>query len=130
MVTPNYTNFVTYDPTVKFMGTFDENFDVYFDGRKIELNERGNFLITKDLNVGGNSFTIEHKSKKINYYIERRVEVLKSVENVNNITVAGGTKITIGAIAYSGSSVSASINGQIVNLRESAAGEQVGEDSS
>lgn len=130
MVTPQYTNFVTYDPTVKFMGTFDENFDVYFDGRKIELNERGNFLITKDLNVGGNSFTIEHKGKKINYYIERRVEVLKSVENVNNITVAGGTKIIIGAIAYSGSSVSASINGQIVNLKETASGEQIGEDSS
>lgn len=130
MVTPNYTNFVTYDPTVKFMGTFDENFDVYFDGRKIELNERGNFLITKDLKVGGNSFTIEHKGKKINYYIERRVEVLKSVENVNNITVAGGTRITIGAIAYSGSSVSASINGQIVNLKETASGEQIGEDSS
>ncbi len=130
MVTPNYTNFVTYDPTVKFMGTFDENFDVYFDGRKIELNERGNFLITKDLKVGGNSFTIEHKGKKINYYIERRVEVLKSVENVNNITVAGGTRITIGAIAYSGSSVSASINGQVINLKETASGEQIGEDSS
>ena len=44
------------------------------------------------------------------------------VENVNNITVAGGTRIAIGAIAYSGSSVSASINGQIVNLKEIASG--------
>ncbi len=129
MVTPLSTSFVTYDPTVKFMGTFDANFDVYFDGRKIELNEVGNFLIQKDLKVGGNSFTIEHKGKKINYYIERRVEVLKSIENVNDITVAGGTKIAVVAIAYSGSSVSATINGQIVNLKEKAS-EHMSEDSS
>lgn len=130
MVTPQNTNFVTYDPTVKFMGTFDENFDVKFDGEKIELNQVGNFLIVKDLNVGANSFTIEHKGKKINYYIERKVEVLKSIENVNDITVAGGTRIALAAIAYSGSSVSATINGQTVSLKETTSGDKIGEDSS
>ena len=130
MVTPQSTNFITYDPTVKFMGTFDENFDVYFDGKKIELNEVGNFLIQKDLAVGANSFTIEHKGKKINYYIERRVEIFQSIENTGNITVAGKTKIALSAVAYSGATVCAIINGETIMLKEKQTGEQIGENSS
>ncbi|MBQ9948333.1 MAG: N-acetylmuramoyl-L-alanine amidase, partial [Oscillospiraceae bacterium] len=108
MVSPASHSFVTYDSTVKFMGTFDENFDVFFDGKKIELNEVGNFYFQKDLNVGWNSFVIEHKGKQQKYSIERRVDVMQSVED-GDVVVEGGTKITLSAIAYSGSAVSASI---------------------
>lgn len=52
MTSPTSTNFVTYDSTVKFMGTFDENFDVLFDGEKVKLNEAGNFYFQKELKVG------------------------------------------------------------------------------
>lgn len=125
MVTPTQLNYVTYNPTEKFMGTFDENFDVYFDGNKITLNEMGNFYIQKDLAVGKNKFTIEHKGKKIVYNIERRVDVLKSIENTGNVSVEGGTQISLVAVAYSGSSVSASINGQIIQLKEKSSSEQI-----
>ena len=118
MTSPSSTSFVTYDPSVKFMGTFDENFDVYFDGEKIKLNEVGNFYFQKDLKVGKNSFTFTHKGKTIKYSIERRVDVLKSIENEKNVTVDGGTKITLVAVAYSGAKVSASIAGKTINLKE------------
>lgn len=43
MTSPYYTSYSTDDTSVAFMGTFDENFDVYFDGEKLSLNEAGNF---------------------------------------------------------------------------------------
>lgn len=125
MVSPKQLNYVTYNTSEKFMGTFDENFDVYFDGNKIKLNEAGNFYILKDLEVGKNRFVIEHKGKKIVYNIERRVDVLKSIENTGSVLVSGGTTIVLVAVAYSGSSVSASINGEIIQLSEKTSSEQI-----
>ena len=130
MTSPTETSFVTYDSSVKFMGTFDENFDVYFDGKKIKLNEVGNFYFQKDLDVGWNSFVIEHKGTKINYSIERRVDVLRSVE-AQDVIVEGGTKLSLVAVAYSGSKVSATIAGQVIELAEKEnSGEELDANSS
>ncbi len=118
MISPSSLNFVTYDASVKFMGTFDENFDVLFDGDKLKLNEAGNFFLQKDLEVGKNNFTIEHKGKTYKYTIERRVDVLKSIEQTSDITVEGGTKLSFVAVAYSGSRVTASLGGITVLLKE------------
>lgn len=125
MTSPSALSFTTYDPTVKFMGTFDENFDVYFDGEKIQLNEAGNFLIRQDLNVGMNYFTIEHKGKKYSYSIERTVNVMTSADSIGEITVEGGTQLSFSAVAYSGSTVYASIGGQTIQLTEKSSSEQV-----
>lgn len=125
MISPTELNYVTYDTTVKFMGTFDENFDVYFDGGKIPLNEVGNFYIEKDLDVGTNYFTIEHKGKKYNYVINREVDVLKSAYDFGNITVEGGTRLSFTATAYSGASVYASIGGETIELSEKGTSELV-----
>lgn len=125
MTSPTQLEFVTYDTTVKFMGTFDENFDVYFDGEKLALNEAGNFFVQKDLKVGVNNFTIEHKGKKFNYSIERKVDVLKSVYDAGNITVEGGTRLSFTATAYSGASVYVSVGGETVALTEKGTAELV-----
>lgn len=118
MTSPSQTNFVTYDSTVKFMGTFDENFDVLFDGEKVKLNEAGTFYFQKELNVGKNTFVVEHKGKKIYYTIDRQVDVLRSIEQTKDIVVEGGSKVTLEAVAYSGSKVSATIGGTTVTLKE------------
>lgn len=118
MLSPTSLSFVTYDKSVKFMGTFDENFDVYFDGEKIKLNEVGNFYFQKELSVGWNSFTFEHKGKQYKYSIERRVDVLQSIEQTNDIVVEGGTRLSLVAVAYSGSKVTATIGGKTVTLKE------------
>lgn len=118
MTSPTSTCFVTYDSTVKFMGTFDENFDVLFDGEKVKLNEAGNFYFQKELKVGKNSFVIEHKGKKIYYSIDRQVDVLKSIEQTKDIVVEGGSRVTLEAVAYSGAKVTAVIGGKTVTLKE------------
>lgn len=118
MTSPTQTNFVTYDSTVKFMGTFDENFDVLFDGEKVKLNEAGNFYFQKELKVGKNTFVIEHKGKKIYYSIDRQVDVLRSIEQTKDIVIEGGSRVTLEAIAYSGSKVTAVVGGKTVTLKE------------
>lgn len=118
MISPQYTNFLTYEPTVKFMGTFDPNFDVYLDDSKLILNDYGNFYLPRDLEVGMNYFTIKHKGKEYDYAIERKIDVMTSVESDADIRVEGGTTISLVATAYSGSSVSATINGTTVQLSE------------
>lgn len=118
MTSPTQTSFVTYDSTVKFMGTFDENFDVLFDGEKVKLNEAGTFYFQKELKVGRNTFVIEHKGRKITYVIERQVDVLRSIGQTKDILVEGGSRVTLEAVAYSGSKVSAVIAGQTITLKE------------
>lgn len=116
MVSPKKLTFTTYEPSVTFMGSFDDNFEVYFNEKQIELNEVGNFYFTKDLKVGLNTFTIRHKSKTYTYRITRKVEVLKSMMPKDNIKVDGGTKVEISAISYRDSVVTANINGKSINL--------------
>lgn len=131
MTSPTELSFVTYDSNVKFMGTFDENFDVYFDGEKIKLNEAGNFYFNEPLSVGWNSFTIEHKGKQYRYDIERRIDVMTSIEGTDNVTVEGGAQISLVAVAYSGAKVSATIGGQTVTLKEKeGSAEELGANSS
>lgn len=125
MTSPSQLEFVTYDHSVKFMGTFDENFDVYFDGEKIVLNDVGNFFIQKDLDVGMNYFSIEHKGKKYNYAIERAIDVLKSATEIGNITVEGGTRLAFSAVAYSGAKVYASVGSETIELTEKGTAELV-----
>ncbi len=125
IISPTEQSFVTYDNSVKFMGTFDENFDVLFNGEKLVLNEAGNFFVQKELEVGMNSFTIEHKDKVYNYSINRKVDVLRSIEQEEDIKVEGGTKLTLRAVAYSGAVVSASVGGNIINLKEKVGNEEL-----
>lgn len=131
MISPTSLSFVTYDSTVKFMGTFDENFDVYFDGQRITLNEAGNFYFNEPLSVGWNSFIIQHKGKQYNYTIERRIDVLTGIGQTSDIIVEGGAQIALVAVAYSGAAVSASIGGQTINLKEQeGSAEEIGANSS
>ena len=130
MISPTELSYVTFDNSVKFMGTFDENFGVLFDGKEITLNEAGNFFIQKDLEVGWNSFVIEHKGKQYKYSIKRDVDVLRSIEQTSDIIVEGGTQLSLVATAYRGSNVSASIGGQTINLTEKGSSDELDANSS
>lgn len=134
MTSPYYTNYSTDDTSVAFMGTFDENFDVYFDGEKLTLNEAGNFYFEKQLEVGMNTFVITHKGKTINYNVERTINVLKSVGSSvsegKTLSVDGGTSVSILAVAYKGSYATATLGGTTIELTENAKSDAVDINSS
>lgn len=120
MVLPRQTNYTTYEPTVKFQGSFDSNFDIYFNGEKIKLNEAGNFYFEEDLDIGLNTFTFQNKANTVTYKITRRVKVLQSCEpeEGSELRVEGMTRISVSVIAYSGSEVTATLNGETITLTE------------
>ena len=134
MTSPYYMNYSTDETSVAFMGTFDENFDVYFDGEKLELNEAGNFYFEQPLDVGMNTFVIEHKGKTLYYNIERTINVLKSIGSSiasgKSMKVEGGTSVSLLAIAYKGANVTATINGTTVQLYENTKSDDVDINSS
>lgn len=122
MVSPSQLSFVTYEPYVDFMGTFDENFDVYFNNQRVTLNSAGNFYFEEPLEIGNNTFTIQHKSKTYTYKIERKVITIRaldaSIESGKNLSVTGETKLEIACTAYRGATVTATLNGKTISLKE------------
>lgn len=116
---PTKTNFTTNEPTQMFQGTFDENFKVTLNGEPVVINDAGLFYIEKDLNVGWNEFTFQSKAKKQTYKIYRDIQVIDSIEPQSNMSVEGGTTISVSVIAYKGTTVSASLNGKTIKLNES-----------
>ncbi|MCL2694597.1 MAG: family 10 glycosylhydrolase, partial [Oscillospiraceae bacterium] len=80
MYSPKNLNFTTFEPIVEFAGRFDSNFDVYFNGSKITLNEAGNFYFPEPLQIGMNTFTIRHKDRTYTYRIERRIIVMREID--------------------------------------------------
>lgn len=119
MTLPTKTTFKTEEPTVIFAGSFDPNFPVYYQGKEIKLNEAGRFYFTEELDVGLNTFKFQNKAKVITYKITRTVNVLKSVSPADEtMRVEEQSTITLSAIAYRGSTVTASVNGKSVSLKE------------
>lgn len=122
MTSPSAFTFTTAEASVAFMGSFDSNFPVYFNGSEIKLNDAGNFYIEQKLNDGLNTFTISHKSKTYTYNITRKITVLReigaAIAEGKNLSVDGGTKITITARAYKGASVYATLYGSTVSMSE------------
>lgn len=118
MTLPTSTVFKTEEPTVIFAGSFDPNFTIYFQGEPIELNEAGRFYFNMDLDVGVNTFTFKNKGKTITYKITRTVNVLKSVEpSGGEMRIEEQSAVTLSAIAYKGSDVTAEINGKSIALK-------------
>ncbi len=116
---PAKTTFSTYDNVVAFAGASDVNFDLFINGEKVKRDSNGAFMLTLELKVGLNTFKFEHKEKTITYNITRNVMVLKEVTPLGNVTVGGGMSITVTALAYEGSTVTATLGSTTVNLTRS-----------
>lgn len=123
MQSPSQLSFVTYEPYADFMGTFDENFEVLFNGQNVTLNSAGNFYFEEPLDIGMNTFTIEHKGKVFQYRIERKIITIReldaSIADGKSLSVTGGTKLEIACSAYKGANVTATLNGKTISLKES-----------
>ena len=116
---PSKKTYSTYDTVVVFAGASDVNFDLLVNGEKVKRDSNGAFMLTIDLVPGLNTFTFVHKEKTITYNITRNVMVLKEVTPLGNVTVGGGMSITVTALAYEGSVVTATLGSTTITLKES-----------
>lgn len=113
---PQETTFTTYEPTVVFSGSSDPYFDALFNGEKLERDENGYFSMELELQPGQNTFTFKHKDQTVTYTITRVVKVLESISPQGNLTVNGGTEVTVSAMAYKDAKVTATLGGQSIRL--------------
>lgn len=120
---PAKKQFTTYEESVQFRGKFDANQEVILNGKKVEPSERGGFSTWVDLKVGKNDIILEHKGKKTTYVVERKIIILKSVSPTKAMKVAGGSSIEVNVMAYKGSTITATLNGKTITLKEGGAGE-------
>ncbi|MDD3193313.1 MAG: Ig-like domain-containing protein [Oscillospiraceae bacterium] len=118
---PKETTFTTYEPTVVFSGSSDPYFDALFNGEKLERDANGYFSMELELKPGLNTFTFKHKDQSVTYNITRVVKVLESISPQGNLTVNGGTEVTVSAMAYKDAKVTASLGGQSIQLTRDTA---------
>ncbi len=116
---PTQLTYTTQEPTVTFQGASDPREEVTINGEAVPRNESGYFTIREDLKEGLNTFAISHKNKTFTYNITREIIVLKEIQPVGAISVDGGMAITVNALAYEGSTVTASIGNQQITLSPS-----------
>ncbi len=118
MTLPKSTTFTTEEPTVTFAGSFDPNFPIFFQDSPVVLNEAGRFYYVLDLDIGVNTFKWQSKAKVITYKITRTVQVLKDIEPSDaTMYIEEQSTINLSAVAYKGSTVTASVNGKSITLK-------------
>lgn len=120
---PEKRNVVTYEENIQFRGKFDPNQEVFLNGEKIIPTEREGFSVWVPLEVGKNVITLEHKGKKVIYNVERKVIILKKVSPTEDMTVSGSSQVEVNVMAYQGSKITATLNGQTITLVEGGAGD-------
>lgn len=113
---PTSTTYTTTEPSVTFQGGSDPRNPLMVDGKEVSTSESGYFSITKELVPGLNTFVFTHKGKTVTFKITRTVVVIDSISPEGSLAVDGGMEITVSAYAYDGSTVSASLNGETVEL--------------
>ena len=121
MSKPESNKITTYDKTIIFAGATDPNFKTTFNGKNIEVTEKGYFSLDAALEIGTNTFKINHKGTTVTYTVIRKVKLLESMTPTGTLEVDGDTNITISVKAFTGSSLSAKINGTTVKLTEKKA---------
>lgn len=121
---PEKQSTITYEENAQFRGKYDPNQTVTINGKIVEPSTRGGFSVWVPLEVGKNSIVIEHKGEKVTYQVERKVIIFKEWGPTKDIKVAGSSQLELSVTGYRGSKISASLNGQTVQLTETDRGDQ------
>lgn len=124
---PTKKSFVTYEEEQQFRMSFDPNAEVYLNGEPVIPSERGGASVWVPLDVGVNKIVLEHKGKSTTFTIERKVIILDSVSPTAQMKVGGNSSIYVNVVAYKGSVITATLNGQTITLEEGGGGDEITE---
>ncbi|MGN0999991.1 MAG: N-acetylmuramoyl-L-alanine amidase [Faecousia sp.] len=124
---PEKTEFTTMDAAVTFIGTSDPDAELTVDGKAISRSADGSFAYTAELSIGANTFTFTHKDETVTYTVYRRY-VVESYQPAGDQTYNCGATVYFEVSARTGSTVTATFNGQTITLQPAA--NQIGIDVS
>lgn len=114
---PTESSLTTTDTSYTFQGACDPEQPVTLDGQALGTDESGFFSYTVDLEPGKNTYTFQQGEQTKTFTITRQVKVLKEVSPTGTLAVDGGMKVNLTAVAYEGSTVTATFNGQTIALK-------------
>ena len=116
ITSPQKSKFTTYENSIAFIGASDPNFPLILNGKEAERTADGYFSLQKDLKVGENKFTFEHKGTTKTFNVNYRYVVVKSYAPTEALKLDGGGSIMVTALARRGSAVKAVLNGKTFPL--------------
>lgn len=117
---PTKYNITTYESKINIRGSADPNFPLTMNGKNVELSAHGFFSIDLSLSIGKNTFTFKHKGDTVTYNITYRIVVIQSIEPSSELTLEGGTSISITAVAYKNANIYAKVGGTTVQMKQAA----------
>lgn len=110
--------FSTEEPSVIIQGSSDPKEKLYVNDGEIERDKNGYFIYDAVLDVGKNIFKFKHKGTTLEVVVTKTIKILKEVTPVGSITVEGGSKLTITALSYEDSVVTAVLGSIEVKLQK------------
>ncbi len=119
--TPKKSTVSTTESKITFSGKSNTKDPVTLNGKEITLTDDGLFSKTVELKEGKNTFTFVHKGKNYVYSVNYRYVILESYSPSSSQSYKSGSTLAVSAKARKGSTVSATFNGETVNLKEYSA---------
>lgn len=99
-----------------FTGTSDPEKPLLLNGAEIKRETDGIFSHTVTLNVGKNTFTFSHKDKTLTYTVNYRYVIMNYFSPEKAQIYSSGSTFIAVAYARTGSTVTATFNGETINL--------------
>jgi len=104
-----------------FTGTADPDETLTINGETVELTNDGGFSVSVTLKVGKNTFTFEHKGESVTYVVNYRYVIMNYFSPEKAQIYSSGSTFSVAVYARTGSTVTASFNGENINLISSPA---------
>lgn len=117
-VTSPKKDVTVYTDSVIIKGSADPSLPLYINDQEIEIDANGLFLEQKTLAVGNNWFTVKQGEYEYKCVVRYRKTVILEVEPAKNLTLDGGSMLTVRVRALADSTVTATFNGKTLTLTE------------
>lgn len=109
-----------YNDSINIRGSADPALPLYINDTEVEVSEDGVFIYKANLSVGNNYFTVKQGDHIYKCVVRYRKTVILEVTPTENLSLEGGSVLTVRARALAGSVVTATFNGKTVTLVEKA----------
>ncbi len=118
---PKYESFTTEQESLTFSGNIKGDNILLLNGEEVTCEQDGTFTKAVSLNYGKNTLKFQLGSITRTFTIHRRYVIIKSYSPKTAQTLSAGAALNVSAVAKSGASVTARLNGQSIALTEKTA---------
>ncbi len=120
---PQESAFLSLESQIVFRGTADMRGDLAINGEKVAVAADGSFAHTVRLNSGANTITVTYLEQTVTYEVEHRYAV-QTFAPQGDVAYGCGATIRLSVAARAGSTISVSLNGKDIAMKEAV--EQMG----